>query len=148
MKEILWYNLIWVPSLKWIFFKNTNIYILNTNENNKKRVEISLDTKYTPLINRNIQAEYPAASIFKLVTTTAILNENILSVYDKFYCGGIICVTIDGDVTPCSVIRRSFGNIHNSSLEKIVNQNKEKLLFSKWALGKNHLWLYHFLPQV
>ena len=66
-----------------------NIYILNTNQNNKKRIEISLNTKYTPLINRNIQAVYPAASIFKLVTTTAILNENILSINDKFYCGGV-----------------------------------------------------------
>jgi len=28
---------------------------------------------------------------------------------NKFYCGGIICVTIDGDVTPCSVIRKGFG---------------------------------------
>lgn len=66
-----------------------NIYILNTNENNKKRIEISLNTKYTPLINRNIQAVYPAASIFKLVTTTAILKENIISIYDKFFCGGV-----------------------------------------------------------
>ena len=42
---------------------------------------------------------------------------------NKFYCGGIICVTIDGDVTPCSVIRKSFGNIHKSSLENIINKN-------------------------
>lgn len=66
-----------------------NIYILQSDENNKKRREISLDTKYTPLINRNIQAVYPPGSVFKLVTTTAILNENILSTYDKFYCGGV-----------------------------------------------------------
>ncbi len=68
---------------------NPNIYILETEANNKKRREISLNTKYPPLLNRNIQAEYPPASVFKLVTTTAILKENILSIYDKFYCGGI-----------------------------------------------------------
>lgn len=48
---------------------------------------------------------------------------------NKFYCGGIVCVTIDGDVTPCSVIRKSFGNIHDLPLEKIVNQHKKELLF-------------------
>ena len=49
---------------------------------------------------------------------------------NKFYCGGIICITIDGDVTPCSVIRKGFGNIHKNSLEEIVEKNKDKLLFS------------------
>lgn len=48
---------------------------------------------------------------------------------NKFYCGGMICVTIDGDVTPCSVIRKSFGNIHDLSLEEIVNEHKKELLF-------------------
>jgi radical SAM protein with 4Fe4S-binding SPASM domain len=49
---------------------------------------------------------------------------------NKFYCGGIICITIDGDVTPCSVIRKGFGNIHKNSLEEIIEKNKDKLLFS------------------
>ncbi len=49
---------------------------------------------------------------------------------NKFYCGGIICITIDGDVTPCSVIRNGFGNIHKSSLEEIVEKNKDNLLFT------------------
>lgn len=49
---------------------------------------------------------------------------------NKFYCGGMICVTVDGDVTPCSVIRKGFGNIHGSSLEKIVEQYKDELLFT------------------
>ncbi len=48
---------------------------------------------------------------------------------NKFYCGGIICVTIDGDVTPCSVIRRGFGNIRRASLEAIVEQYRDDLLF-------------------
>jgi len=49
---------------------------------------------------------------------------------NKFYCGGMICVTVDGDVTPCSVIRKGFGNIHTSSLEKIVEQYRDDLLFT------------------
>jgi radical SAM protein with 4Fe4S-binding SPASM domain len=48
---------------------------------------------------------------------------------NKFYCGGMVCITIDGDATPCSVIRKGFGNIHTSSLEQIVEQNRNELLF-------------------
>jgi radical SAM protein with 4Fe4S-binding SPASM domain len=48
---------------------------------------------------------------------------------NKFYCGGIICVTVDGDVTSCSVIRKGFGNINHSPLEEIVEQYKNELLF-------------------
>ena len=47
---------------------------------------------------------------------------------NKYYCGGTICITIDGDVTPCSVVRKSFGNIHDTPLEKIVKDEKESLL--------------------
>ncbi|MCC7565467.1 MAG: radical SAM protein [Methanomicrobiaceae archaeon] len=47
----------------------------------------------------------------------------------KFYCGGTICVTVDGDVTPCSVIRKGFGNIHASLLEEIVDRHRDELLF-------------------
>ncbi len=43
---------------------------------------------------------------------------------NKFYCGGMICVTVNGDVTPCSVIRKGFGNIngytnHSATIELI-----------------------------
>lgn len=56
---------------------------------------------------------------------------------NKFYCGGMICVTIDGDVTPCSVIRKSFGNIHDLSLEQIVKKHKKELLFMHLRNPKN-----------
>ncbi|MCZ7357571.1 MAG: radical SAM protein [Candidatus Methanoperedens sp.] len=49
---------------------------------------------------------------------------------NKFYCGGIVCVTIDGDVTPCSVIRKGFGNIHETSLENIIEQQRDNLLLT------------------
>jgi len=47
---------------------------------------------------------------------------------NKFYCGGMICVTADGDVTPCSVIRRGFGNIRQTPLERIVEEHRNELL--------------------
>jgi radical SAM protein with 4Fe4S-binding SPASM domain len=59
---------------------------------------------------------------------------------NKYYCGGIVCVTIDGDVTPCSVIRKSFGNIHDSSLENIINEHKKELIFM-------HLRNHENLPE-
>jgi len=48
---------------------------------------------------------------------------------NKFYCGGMICVTVDGDVTPCSVIRKSYGNIHLAPLATIVKNHRKELLF-------------------
>jgi radical SAM protein with 4Fe4S-binding SPASM domain len=49
---------------------------------------------------------------------------------NKFYCGGMICVTIHGDVTPCSVIRKGFGNVRNHSLKEILKENSNALLFT------------------
>ncbi len=49
---------------------------------------------------------------------------------DKYYCGGIICVTVDGDVTPCSVIRESVGDIHEETLQDIVEEHRDTLLFT------------------
>jgi radical SAM protein with 4Fe4S-binding SPASM domain len=48
---------------------------------------------------------------------------------NKFYCGGTICVTVDGDVTPCSVIRKGFGNVHKESLKTILEKNERELLY-------------------
>ena len=65
-----------------------NIYVLENEENTDKKRLIDLDTKDTPLLNRNIQSLYPAASIFKIITSTAIINENIISFDKQYYCGG------------------------------------------------------------
>jgi radical SAM protein with 4Fe4S-binding SPASM domain len=55
----------------------------------------------------------------------------------KFYCGTMICVTIDGDVTPCSVIRVGFGNVHDRSLEAIVAEHRKDLLFCRLRNREN-----------
>lgn len=49
---------------------------------------------------------------------------------NKFYCGGVICVTIDGDLTPCSVIRKGYGNIYDTSFVQAVKQYKDDLLLT------------------
>lgn len=57
---------------------------------------------------------------------------------NKFYCGGIICITIKGNVTPCSVIRESYGNIHEKSIQCIIKQHKKELLFMDLRNNKSH----------
>ncbi len=56
---------------------------------------------------------------------------------NKYYCGGAICVTIDGDVTPCSVIRKGFGNVHSEPFENIIEKNKDALLYTELRNRKN-----------
>jgi radical SAM protein with 4Fe4S-binding SPASM domain len=56
---------------------------------------------------------------------------------NKFYCGGAICITIDGDVTPCSVIRKDFGSVFKKPLDVIVEKNKDRLLYTELKLEKN-----------
>jgi radical SAM protein with 4Fe4S-binding SPASM domain len=47
----------------------------------------------------------------------------------KYYCGTMICVTVDGEVTPCSVIRNGVGNIHHTPLEQIIAAHRNELMF-------------------
>jgi len=65
-----------------------NIYILQNEINDDAKREIALDTKGTPLINRNIQAIYPPGSVFKMVTGFAVLNEGLVSSEKSYFCGG------------------------------------------------------------
>jgi radical SAM protein with 4Fe4S-binding SPASM domain len=50
---------------------------------------------------------------------------------NKYYCGGIVCITVEGDVTPCSVIRKGMRNIHDSPIERIINEHKDELLLTR-----------------
>jgi radical SAM protein with 4Fe4S-binding SPASM domain len=56
---------------------------------------------------------------------------------NKFYCGGAICVTLDGDVTPCSVIRKGFGNVNKEPFKTIIEKNKDALLYTELRDIKN-----------
>jgi radical SAM protein with 4Fe4S-binding SPASM domain len=48
---------------------------------------------------------------------------------NKYYCGGTVCITVEGDVTPCSVIRQGFGNVNHLPFSEIVNLHRSELLF-------------------
>jgi radical SAM protein with 4Fe4S-binding SPASM domain len=66
-------------------------------------------------------------------------SETTMSTMDanKFYCGGALCVTIDGDVTPCSVIRKGFGNVNEEPFKTIIKKNKDALLYTEIRDVKN-----------
>ena len=48
---------------------------------------------------------------------------------NKYYCGGTVCITVEGDVTPCSVIRQGFGNVNHEPFGEIVDRHRRELLF-------------------
>ena len=48
---------------------------------------------------------------------------------NKYYCGGTVCITVEGDVTPCSVIRQGFGNVHQRPFSEIISRHRSELLF-------------------
>jgi radical SAM protein with 4Fe4S-binding SPASM domain len=48
---------------------------------------------------------------------------------NKYYCGGTVCITVEGDVTPCSVIREGFGNVNHLPFGEIISRHRSELLF-------------------
>ncbi|MFW9823511.1 MAG: radical SAM/SPASM domain-containing protein [Candidatus Thorarchaeota archaeon] len=47
----------------------------------------------------------------------------------KYYCGTVICITSDGWLTPCSVIRtQEFGNVKFERLDVLIEKKKRRLL--------------------
>ncbi|UCF07868.1 MAG: radical SAM protein [Thermoplasmata archaeon] len=72
------------------------------------------------------EINYPAADI-----SMSTMDAN------KYYCGGAICVTVDGDVTPCSVIRKGYGNVLSEPFETIVERNRESLLYTELRDSRN-----------
>lgn len=56
----------------------------------------------------------------------------------KFYCGTVVCITANGWVTPCSVIRTNeFGNINQYDLETLLEKKRERLLFLEFRNPSN-----------
>ena len=62
-----------------------NLFVSPRNKEEFKK--LTLD-KRKPFLNRTIQAQYPAGSIFKLVVALAILDTGDMPVTKEFVCGG------------------------------------------------------------
>ena len=94
-------------------------------------------TLFNPVIHRNANASWEPsiAQIEDAFTYRDMVNypeDPSCGPMDvsKFYCGTVVCVTNDGWLTPCSVIRtQEFGNVNNEKLEVLVEQRKGRLLF-------------------
>lgn len=65
----------------------------NPNEFSKgissKRFSELINDPCAPLMNRAVHGSYPPGSTFKLITTSAALQEQIISPYSTFYCSGV-----------------------------------------------------------
>lgn len=94
-------------------------------------------TLFNPVINRNANASWEPN--FAQIKDAFIHRDKVNYPDDpscgpmdvsKFYCGTVICVTYDGWITPCSVIRtQEFGNVNDQKLEILIEKHKERLLF-------------------
>jgi len=47
-----------------------------------------IKNKYKPLFNKTLKGLYPPGSIYKIIVSTALLNENIVSPTEKIFSGG------------------------------------------------------------
>ena len=93
-------------------------------------------TLFNPVIHRNTNAFWePSISQIK----DAFSHRDKVNYPDdpscgpmdvsKFYCGTVICITSDGWLTPCSVIRtQEFGNVNDEKLEMLIERKERKLL--------------------
>lgn len=64
------------------------------------------------------QVDYPGSAL-----SMSMMDVN------KYYCRGMVCVTVEGEVTPCSVIRQGFGNVNDQPIEEIISSHQSDLLF-------------------
>ena len=64
-----------------------NIFI-NPDKKKNKIIKDIFSSKLYPMVNRNIQAEYPIGSLFKIVTAVAALETNSIGKSQVFNCPG------------------------------------------------------------
>lgn len=62
--------------------------IFNTDDSQEYYASLSRDTKNTPLVNRAVNSNYPPASTFKVIMSTAMLSEDVFPSAKKIECKG------------------------------------------------------------
>ena len=77
-----------------IFIKKTDI--------NKQEIIKQLNNPGKPFLNRMIQTMYPPGSVFKIVTATAGLEEEVIITRDTYYCKGYYKFENDDRVFHCT----------------------------------------------
>ncbi len=72
-----------------VSYPSYNPNIFYTDESSRYYKELSLDSKY-PFLNRPVQSSYAPASVFKIVMTAAIIEEEIFPEEEEIDCTGKI----------------------------------------------------------
>lgn len=67
------------------------------------------ENKHNPLLNRVVNAAYPPASTFKIIMSTAILNENAFPEYERVECKGEI--DYGGRKFRCWILKPGHGKL-------------------------------------
>jgi radical SAM protein with 4Fe4S-binding SPASM domain len=94
-------------------------------------------TLFNPVIHRNANASWEPSidQIEDAFTHRDLINypeDPSCGPMDvsKFYCGTVICISSDGWLTPCSVIRtHEFGNVNDEKLKALIEKHEQRLLF-------------------
>jgi radical SAM protein with 4Fe4S-binding SPASM domain len=94
-------------------------------------------TLFNPVIHRNSNVSWEPS--ITQIEDAFVYRDNVNYPDDpscgpmdvsKFYCGTVICITSEGWLSPCSVIRtQEFGNVNDEKLEDLINKKKNRLLF-------------------
>ena len=90
-----------------------------------------LNDKTKPLINRAVQLSYPPASTFKIIMSTAMLQENVFSSAKKIDCQGEM--TYGGHVFHCHVTKPGHGWLD------MKNGLAQSCDVYYWTIGRDYL---------
>ncbi len=93
-------------------------------------------TLFNPVVNRSLNRSWEpslaqikdAFSFRDQVNYPGDISCGSMDV-SKFYCGTVVCVTTEGWVVPCSVIRtEEFGNVNQEPFNLLLERGKRRLL--------------------
>ncbi len=116
-----------LASVSYPFF-DPNIF---SRENSGEEYVRLLNDKDNPLLNRAVNASYPPASTFKIIMTTAILQENAISPDRKILCEGEIAY---GDrIFRCHIRKPGHGPV---DLKNALAQSCDVYY---WVVGRDNL---------
>ena len=73
--------------LSLVSYPSYNPNIFYTDQSGKYYKELSLDSRY-PFLNRPIQSSYAPASVFKIIMSAAIIEEEVFPEYEEIDCKG------------------------------------------------------------
>lgn len=100
-------------------------------DNSNEEYQKLLNDKDNPLLNRVVNASYPPASTFKIIMTTALLEENAISPDKKIDCDGEI--EYGERLFRCHIRRPGHGPL---DLKNALAQSCD---IYYWVAGRDHL---------